>query len=389
MLLKSELPLSKLAGTIFPSFRVAIVSDAIAERNGVGTYYRDLAEHLQELGVGVDVICPEVERDRDFESFRVPLPGDATQAMVYPKRSKLRERLEVFRPHIVIIPTLGPYSFMGAQEASRQKIPICVGHHTDFEKLTKLYWHPLFASTGSRILRSLHRLLLRYADAVIAISEDSVRDARQLRGRRVYLVGTPLAKSFLTGADRRCSPGVSRVLFVGRLAREKNIDLLMDAAKKLPRVQFQIVGDGPLRSHLQATAVRLGNVELTGWLSRSDVMDQVDSSDLVVLPSSIETFGTVALEGLARHRAVLVSKHCGIHDWPDLAHGLFTQGPDETLDQSITRIAKLDVNEKRQVVERGWRAAQEWNDTTLSGWLQILFGLVDSSQALPQALKVN
>lgn len=388
-MLKAELNLPSVSRQAFPSFRVAIISDALAGRNGVGTYYQDLAQHLQNLGVGVEFICPTSERDRRFESFRIPLPGDSTQAMVYPKRNRLREQLDQFRPHIVVIPTLGPYSFMGAQEAYRRKIPICIGHHTDFEKLTKLYWHPFFASTGSRMLRSLHRLLLRYATAVIAVSEDSVRDARQLRGRRVYLVGTPLAQEFLSDADQTCLPGISRVLFVGRLAREKNIDMLLDAAKQLPRVQFQIVGDGPLRSHLQAFANRVDNIHLTGWLDRSEVLDEVDRCDLLVLPSSIETFGTVALEALARFRPVLVSKHCGIHDWPDLAQGLFTQESDETVAQAITRIARLTSDEKVAVVRRGWQASHEWNETTLDGWLQILYGLVDSSLQLPQALKVN
>ncbi|MEC7448831.1 MAG: glycosyltransferase [Planctomycetota bacterium] len=388
-MLKTETHLPLLARKAFPSFRVAIISDALAGRNGVGTYYQDLAQHLRNVGVGVEFICPTSERDRSFESFRIPLPGDATQAMVYPKRNRLRERLDRFRPHIVLIPTLGPYSFIGAQEAHRRKIPICMGHHTDFEKLTKLYWHPFFASTGSRMLRSIHRMLLSYATAIVAISEDSVRDARQLRGRRVYLVGTPLANEFLENSDQTTVAGISRVLFVGRLAREKNVDTLLDAAKQLPRVQFQIVGDGPLRPHLQAAANRVDNVHLTGWLSRSEVLDEVDRCDLLVLPSSIETFGTVALEGVARYRPVLVSQHCGIHDWPDLAQGLFSQGAHETVAQAITRIAKLSVKEKKAVVQRGWQAAHEWNDTTINGWMQILYGLVDSSLQLPKALNVN
>ena len=119
-------------------------------------------------------------------------------------------------------------------------------------------------------------MLLSYATAIVAISEDSGRDARQLRGRRVYLVGTPLANEFLENSDQTTVAGISRVLFVGRLAREKNVDTLLDAAKQLPRVQFQIVGDGPLRPHLQAAANRVDNVHLTGWLSRSEVLDEVD-----------------------------------------------------------------------------------------------------------------
>ncbi|MEC7598499.1 MAG: hypothetical protein VX936_08965, partial [Planctomycetota bacterium] len=90
-----------------------------------------------------------------------------------------------------------------------------------------------------------------------------------------------------------------------------------------------------------------------------------------------------------RYRPVLVSQHCGIHDWPDLAQGLFSQGAHETVAQAITRIAKLSVKEKKAVVERGWQAAHEWNDTTINGWMQILYGLVDSNLQLPKALNVN
>ncbi|HBG96736.1 MAG TPA: glycosyl transferase family 1, partial [Chromatiaceae bacterium] len=54
--------------------RVAIVSDAAPERNGVGAYYRDLAEHLKALGGRVDLISPRYRAGKWYGGLALPLP---------------------------------------------------------------------------------------------------------------------------------------------------------------------------------------------------------------------------------------------------------------------------------------------------------------------------
>jgi len=109
------------------------------------------------------------------------------------------------------------------------------------------------------------------------------------------------------------------VLFVGRLSKEKNVEALLVAAKKVlptyPRTSFLIVGDGPMREDLQKLAGRLEigqNASFEGSVSYNNVPGYYHSCDILVLPSKHEGWGRVAIEGLACGKPVIVSDACGV-----------------------------------------------------------------------------
>ena len=89
------------------------------------------------------------------------------------------------------------------------------------------------------------------------------------------------------------------MLFVGRLVPEKGVDALVEAASRLRdlKVLFVIVGDGPLRAALEASASE--NVVFLGALHRDDVSALLSQSNIVCLPSRSEGFATVLLEASA------------------------------------------------------------------------------------------
>ena len=63
--------------------RIAIVSDAISGRNGVGTYYPDLIHHIKPHVDEVQLVAPQDKPERDLESFALPMPGDPTQRLAW------------------------------------------------------------------------------------------------------------------------------------------------------------------------------------------------------------------------------------------------------------------------------------------------------------------
>jgi glycosyltransferase involved in cell wall biosynthesis len=162
------------------------------------------------------------------------------------------------------------------------------------------------------------------------------------------------------------------VLYVGRLASEKNIDCIIDAAKCLPHVTFCIAGDGPQRGLVQRAATHLSNVRYEGWVARDQVVSLMDASDMLVLPSKVEAFGTVALEAMARRRLVLVSPSCGILEWQTLAGGIFRMGDGETLADAIDRIGRLRPESRGEKAETGYRAVQSLNEGTMAEWIDVL-----------------
>jgi glycosyltransferase involved in cell wall biosynthesis len=351
---------------------VVVVSDALAERNGVGTYYEDLVQQLQGRLEHISLIAPGSQHRRHHEWFSVPLPGDATQRLVCPKGRILRQLIEEQQPHAVVIPTLGPYAYFASKIARRHKIGVCAAHHTNLEALASMYWNPLVAALCRRSLHSMTSWLIQRADVVATMNTESLTDAKRRGARCVQQMGTPVATSFVRKPRQPLRMNPPRVIFIGRLAAEKSVEQLLQAAERLPACQFRVAGDGPMREIVERAADRLPNLNYLGWLSRSEVLDAIDDADLLALPSRLETFGTVALEALARHRLVLVAEECGIVDWPELAKGLFTIQRNEHLATALRRIVEEPLWRQEWLATRSWEAVERFNEETLGGWINLL-----------------
>ncbi len=354
------------------SLRIAIVSDAILGRNGVGTYYPDLVQHLEPLVDHIQLFGPREARDRTLEAFSLPMPGDATQRMAYPWKASLYDALDACRPNIIVIPSLGAFSYYALQYAKRRRLPIAVVNHTSFDRLLSLYFPSLLVWPLERVLSSINRWLIGHANAVAVLDADAFKNSHAAGAKTIRVVGTPLNHDFFRRPIQPVSQQITSAVFIGRLAKEKRLDRILSAARDLPDIRFSIIGDGPLRGEVERTSGRCSNLQYTGWVSRDEVLAQIDESQLLVLPSELETFGTVALEALARQRYVLTSPDCGITKWPSLAQGLFATQPDESLQDAIRRLCALSHEQRRVFAEPSWQAVRAFNDYTIHVWLKFL-----------------
>ena len=353
--------------------RIAIVSDAAPERNGVGAYYRDLAEHLTAVGGRVDLISPRFRAGHWYGGLPLPLPGDPTQRFVLPSLPLVMRRMARLRPDVVIVPTPGPFGMLGMVLAKRWHARLVVGFHTHFERLAALNddW-VLMGKVAQAYLNTCNRALFREGALVLANSEEMLDIARRIGARRVGLMGTPIPKAFLDTPPQPLRQGVHRILFAGRLAPEKNLGAIVDAAAALPDLQFQVAGDGPQRQWLLEQGAQLPNLHYVGWVKRQQILPLIDGADVLVLPSTVESFGTIALEAMARGRLVVVSAACGILSWRSLEQGLFQIRPDETLADTLARLRAVDhaMLERKAGIARA--AARELNDRNLRHWLRVV-----------------
>ena len=99
---------------------------------------------------------------------------------------------------------------------------------------------------------------------------------------------------------------------------------------------------------------------------------RIDAHDALVLPSKVESFGTVALEALARGRLVVLSGNCGIVDWPQFHECLFRIGDDESLIQAVDRVFALPREARENAGRLAHQAARELNEWNLSTWIDRL-----------------
>ena len=185
-------------------------------------------------------------------------------------------------------------------------------------------------------------------------------------------MGTPLQSSFLKTPQTFPAKKVKRICFAGRLAAEKNVDQIIDAAANFPEIEFFIGGDGPERKSLEAAAAQSPNVTFMGWLNRTQLIELLDSSSCLLLPSKLETFGSVALEAMARGRPALVSANAGIHDWKQLKEGLIALDADKSLSQAIATCLEQPAEYWQATAQKARQAAEKLNRETLSQWTDVL-----------------
>jgi glycosyltransferase involved in cell wall biosynthesis len=132
--------------------------------------------------------------------------------------------------------------------------------------------------------------------------------------------GLPISEQNREVIDVRSEFGLSKgplLVCAARLTEQKGHKWLLRAFRsvvdQLPETSLLLLGDGPLRKHLEDTVIKLGiskNVRFAGW--RTDVMDILPSTDLFVLASEWEGFGLVLLEAMSLSLSIVATEVGGI-----------------------------------------------------------------------------
>ncbi len=371
--LRPDRAVAPFRGPVDPEhLRVVLLSDAIPSRNGVGTYYDDLADHLRDRVGGVILLTPPTHPSEPFEGWATAMPGDPTQKIYFPSPRMFWRRIRAFDPHVIISGTPGGYGILGLVMAALFRTAFAVGYHTEYSELAGLYWEGRFGRLYKGILALWDRMMFRFGSTVLVTNESLRELALSWGAQDARMMGTPIQKRFLVEPLAPLPDHIGSVTYVGRLAPEKELGQLRDAATLLPDLRFTVAGDGPLREEVEEWARHLPNLDYAGWISRGDVLELLDRTDLLVLPSRFETFGTAAFEAMVRRRLVLVSPNCGILQFPELAPGLFPMEEGETLADAILRVQALGPGTLREVAERGAEAARRSSLRTIDEWVEVL-----------------
>jgi len=326
--------------------RIMILSDAIPNRNGVGTYYHDLMHHLREFLDQVEMIPARSNCIFKKKRVAIPLPGDNSQHMYLPNVTRILREIDREQPDLILAPTIGPFGLLARLVSKYRKIPLVVGYHTSLDKLAGLYWEGRFGALSHWYLRRAIRIMFRDAGAVVVNTEDMAEEASRIGAHSPFVMGTTISHEMLETPVLPARGSIRRVLYGGRLAKEKNVLAIAAAAEEHPDLDFIFAGEGPLRPELEARTSHLSNVTLTGWLERSAMREQIDAADVVVLASKHESFGTIALEVMARERIMLVCRNCGILHWDNLPRRLEDIEEEESVGQAIRSQRALGQAEK-------------------------------------------
>jgi glycosyltransferase involved in cell wall biosynthesis len=315
---------------------VLLISDVYFPRvNGVSTSIRSFRDGLAAAGVASTLVAPEYpgsSPDADEPGVvRVPsgsVPRDPEDRRM--RRGALRaalRRLDHGQFDLVHVQTPFLAHYAGVRHARRHGIPVIATCHTLFEEYLHHYVPLLPRALGRGVARALTRSQCRALDAVVAPSEP-MRDLLGDYGVRtsVGVIPTGLPPDRFEPGDGarfraawRIAPDRPLLLYVGRVAHEKNIDFLVHAFGVLrttrPDALLVIAGEGPARPHLAGLVRSLGlerDVAFVGYLERGQALrDCYAAADVFVFASRTETQGLVLLEAMAQARPVVSTAHLG------------------------------------------------------------------------------
>ena len=103
-----------------------------------------------------------------------------------------------------------------------------------------------------------------------------------------------------------------RYLFIGRLSKVKNIEMLVDLFNELEEYMLTIIGAGPLEHQLKRKAKK--NIIFEGEISNKEIRKYIESNDVLMLTSISETWGLVVEEAIYYGMPVIVSSNCGVSE---------------------------------------------------------------------------
>jgi glycosyltransferase involved in cell wall biosynthesis len=239
-----------------------------------------------------------------------PIPGYSSLRVGAPMYEKLRHAWKYERPHVVHIATEGPLGWAALKAARSLGIPVSSSFHTNFHRYCRHYRMGWLGGLVSRHLRQFHNQCVLTMVPNLALSRVLEED----RYRNVVILGrgvdttlfSPSRRSETLRAEWGLGAQQLAVLYVGRMAAEKNLQLVVQAFERvrehLPEARMIWVGDGPALKRLRK---RYPDHVFCGSQVDEALAAHYASADLFLFPSMTETFGNVVPEAMASGLAVV------------------------------------------------------------------------------------
>ena len=345
---------------------------------GIRTYLLEKAQYVQRRDdLRHVVIVPAKDRSvKEDGSSRwyflpgLPIPTQAPYRFLASRR-RVSAILEAERPDIIEVgsPYLVPWITRIA--AKPLGIPLVWFYHTNFPRIISprrdrdSTWRRVTGRLAERYVRRLASVF----DAAIGASQVAVNALVDAGFQRVEKI--PLGVSLgVFHPDRRKDAAQTRrssglpegplAIFTGRLAREKELGLVLDAWPEVERetgAALVLVGDGPSRDYFRRRCRASRVVWLPYEPNRDRLADLLAAADLYLAPGPAETFGLAALEAMASGLPIVASDQGAVRELVE-ASGAGVVNPEPTPAAMATSIITLLGRDLPQLGRLGRRYAE-------------------------------
>lgn len=347
--------------------KILFISDVYYPRiNGVSTSIKSFKENLEQLGHEVRLIAPEYNNHLCSEkwikrvpSFQVPYdPED--RLMNYFELKKLKKWVESEKFDLIHIHTPFMAHYFGLNLRKTLSIPCIETYHTFFEDYLHHYIPWLPEKFGRRFARWVSRRQCNSVDGVVVPSKPMLDVLTQYGiDKPMSVIPTGIDKHFLTKRNSdvfklnyQLPMNKKILLYVGRVAKEKNIEFLLHVVKNISReykdILLLITGEGPADKDLDLKIKEFGIYEFVKrlpYLDRGNELPQCYSAaDVFVFSSKSETQGIVPLEAMAQGTPVVAIAEMGIASVIKNNEGAFATK--DNLEEFVSCVKKLISNDK-------------------------------------------
>jgi len=364
-------------------------TDTLEDVNGVATTIRKMAAAAYETGANL-IIAASRQRinisEVPIKNFppigEFELPEYELQKLSFPPVLHILDYVQRERFTELIISTPGPVGLSALLAAKMLDLKTVGIYHTDFPQYVRILTQDNYMET---MAWSYMQWFYSQLDVVYVNSEHYRQRwiERGIAPERLKIFPRGIDTALFTPENRNPAfwekygkrPEEIGLLYVGRVSKEKNIDVAVAAARQLAGegipVRLLIVGDGPYLREMRQT---VPEACYTGYLRAAELATAYASSDVFVFPSTTDTFGNVVLEAKAAGLPCVVSDQGGPSELiSNGLDGFVTRALDAGDFARVLRLlcrdgkmrAKMGEQARNRVENRNWNNAfrQFWNET--------------------------
>lgn len=308
--------------------KIALFTDTLDEINGVAITIKRLISTAKNRGVELTVITAgddDVDAVEGVKKFRsvgdFVLPEYPELKLNFPPILDVMDYIEREGFTRIHVSTPGTVGLLGLLIARMMNIPVAGTYHTDIpqyvrsltddEFLEKAAWSYMIWFYGQMEEVMVPSAGTREQLVSRGLPAERMKPLPRWVDTDTY---TPGMRNPTFWKGRGAGLGRTVLLYVGRVSREKGLEMLVDAFRELvdagASIALAVIGDGPYREEME-TALAGYPALFTGYLAGEQLQRGYASADLFVFPSATDTFGNVVLEAQASGLPVIVSDEGG------------------------------------------------------------------------------
>lgn len=366
--------------------------------SGVSHFNWERAQWLAKQGIyRVVVFAPDWENgpnspsalsdlDENLIIERYPskpwAPYKLTHVPKFIAARQINKRLAYYKPDLITITDverfflLSTWQLPGRGYVRRHHIPYIAEYHTDLYNFSAAY-------PGWQWLRSMGRnfnltsYLYREFDMTLCPSTAASKSCQEMGITTVHTIpfyGIDVSTYNSSRRNRKSLESWLSVkeqnnkvlLFLGRLAFEKRVDLLIEAFARLKRRHHDysliIAGDGPVDAvkHLKCKAEQIPDIHFTGFILGETKANVLASCDVFCSPSPYETFGRTVVEAMASGVPIVSVKSGAVSEYiVDGVNGYLV--PPDDVEGLANGIEKVLSSNNAEIIQRGLRDANQFS----------------------------